>query len=283
MQRTPDASHRDSARRGMYSVGYGPHAHHWHVQRNAAERANFLLPHLRPGMRLLDCGCGPGSITLGLAAVVAPGQVLGIDRERRQVERARSLAADQGQANTCLILGDLCALPFPDASFDAVFAHNVLEHLGDPLNTLREMHRVLKPGGVVGVRDPDYGAGFWVPSTPLLEETSRLLLRVREQNGGSPYYARHQRRLLREAGFVRVEAFGFVEYQGTPEATRAFADVLVEVLTGPATVDTALEQGWADRARLDALAAEVQAWAARPDAFRAVLECAALGWVADEV
>ena len=171
----------------MYSVGYGPHAHHWHVQRNAAERANFLLPHLRPGMRLLDCGCGPGSITLGLAAVVAPGQVLGIDRERRQVERARSLAADQGQANTCFILGDLCVLPFPGTSFDAVFAHNVLEHLSDPLNTLKEMRHVLKPGGVVGVRDPDYGAGFWVPSTPLLEETSRLLLRVREQNGGSPY------------------------------------------------------------------------------------------------
>ena len=97
----------------MYSVGYGPHAHHWHAQRTAAERANFLLPHLRPGMRLLDCGCGPGSITLGLAAVVAPGQVLGFDRERRQVERARSLAANQGKANTCFILGDLCALPFP--------------------------------------------------------------------------------------------------------------------------------------------------------------------------
>ena len=211
MHRSPDGPSRDPAPQETYSIGYGSHAHRWHVRRTAAERAGFLLPHLRPGMNLLDCGCGPGSITVGLAAVVTPGRVIGLDRELCQVERAQSLVAEQARNNLSFVVGDVYHLPFPDATFDAVFAHNVLEHLSNPLQALKEMRRVLKLGGVIGVRDPDYGAGLWVPATPLLEEASRLLLRIREHNGGSPYYARHLRRLLGEAGFVQVEAFAFAE------------------------------------------------------------------------
>ncbi|MDI6895497.1 MAG: class I SAM-dependent methyltransferase [Bacillota bacterium] len=265
--------------REVYSIGYGPGAHRWHSQRTARDRAGFFLPFLRPGMRLLDCGCGPGSITLGFAEVLASGSVVGVDLEPRQIERARALAAQRGAANVEFRVGDIYELAFPDASFDAAFAHNVLEHLSDPLRALREMRRVLRPGGVVAIRDPDYGTVLCVPSTPLLAEASSLVLRVRERNGGSPYYARHQRRLLLEAGFGRSIGFAFAECQGDTGAVRAFADILVEVLCSPATVDVAVGEGWADRETLDAMAAGVRAWSEEPGAFRAVMDCAAVGWV----
>jgi len=270
-----------SPHRELYSVGYGASAHAWHTARTAANRASFFLPHLRPGMSVLDCGCGPGTITAGLAEVVEPGTVTGIDLEPEQIERARSLAAERGLDNLRFEVGDIYRLRFPDATFDAVFAHNVLEHLRDPLQALREMRRVLKPGGLIGVRDPDYGSGLWEPSTPLLRETSELLLRIREHNGGSPYYARHQRRLLLEAGFARSEGFAFAEYQGNPEVIRAYVKVLVEVLRGPATVDVSTAQGWADQTTLDAMVAAAEAWGDRPDAFRALLDCAAIGWAGE--
>ena len=234
-------------------------------------------------MRLLDCGCGPGSITVGLAKIVAPGQTIGIDLEPGQIERARLFAARDGAANLSFAVANIYDLPFADASFDAVFAHTVLEHLSDPRRVLRELRRVLKAGGVVGVRDPDYGAGVWVPATPLLAAVGDLLLRVREYHGGSPRYARHLRQLLGEAGFVQVQAHAFAECQGSLEATRAFADVIAEVLNDPATITVAIEQGWADRGTVDAMTAEVRAWGERSDAFRALLDCAAVGWVPDEI
>ncbi len=267
-------SHRSRWER--YSVGYGLEAHTWHSRRKAADRASFFLPHLRPGMRLLDCGCGPGTITTGLAEAIQPGEVVAIDLKPLQIQRARALARGTQTSNLHYCVADVYELPFPDGYFDGAFAHNVVEHLSDPLRAFREIHRVLKPGGLIGVRDPDYGTGIWEPSSRLLRATSALLLRIREYNGGSPYYARHQRALLKHAGFDHVEGFAFAEYQGKREETSAFAHLVAEVLRDQATVEVALTQGWADEETLGSMAAEVRMWGERGDAFRALVDCAAL-------
>jgi ubiquinone/menaquinone biosynthesis C-methylase UbiE len=175
-------------------------------RRTAATAAAFFLPHLRPGMRLLDCGCGVGSITVGLAAAVAPGEVVGIDIQPAQVERARALAAERGTANVRFELASAYELPYPDASFDAVFAHTLLLHLAQPARALHEMKRKLKRGGVVGIADPDHGAMLREPYIPLVEDAHHLLMRVVAHRGGDNFRARHHHQLLREAGFARPAA-----------------------------------------------------------------------------
>lgn len=154
--------------------------------RTASHDAAFFLPHLRPGMRVLDAGCGPGSITIGLAQAVHPGEVIGVDLQATQVERARGLAAARGVGNVRFEAADLYGLPFPDRTFDAVFSHGVVMHLREPLRAIAEMRRVLARGGIVGLRDPYVAAGFISPSTPLIEQSRALLIRVREHNGSHP-------------------------------------------------------------------------------------------------
>jgi ubiquinone/menaquinone biosynthesis C-methylase UbiE len=151
-----EAHDQASAKPGTYTLGYGEATHQWMRQRTAATHAKFLLPHISAGMRVLDCGCGAGSITLGLAEAAAPGEVIGIDVEPVQIERAQSLAAAQGATNVQFKVADITCLPFPDASFDAVFAHAVLYHLADPHHALKECRRVLRPTGCIGIRDIDY-------------------------------------------------------------------------------------------------------------------------------
>jgi ubiquinone/menaquinone biosynthesis C-methylase UbiE len=258
-------------------------AEHRRLERRTVETsAAFLLPHLRPGMRLLDCGCGPGSITVGLAAAVAPGETIGLDLQPAQVERARLLAAEQSVSNVRFDLGSVYELPFPDGSFDAAFAHNLLVHLADPLRAVREMRRVLRPGGVIGIADDDLGTRLWEPPTPLLTELSRVFRQAIQHHGGDPYRARHHRRLLLDAGFARPIAgasLGTGGVWGTPEETRLFAAWYAEQIRAPAFFNLVTAQGWVDSATLEAMAAEVLAWGERPDAFVAVMGVTALGWV----
>jgi ubiquinone/menaquinone biosynthesis C-methylase UbiE len=263
--------------REVYSAGT-PAVDSVLARRTVAREAAFFLPYLRPGMRLLDVGCGPGSISLGLAAVVAPGEVIGIDLRPESIAQARAAAGDS-VANARFEVASAYELPFPDASFDAAFAHAVLTHLREPVRALAEVRRVLRPGGVVGVRDPDFGASLYFPSTPLAEQRRALLFRVLEHNGGNPFLGRAHRRLLHEAGFARADAGATVDSAGTPEETRRWAALMKAVQHSAAR--TALAAGWTDSAALDAMLAEIDAWAEHPDAFFAGTHCHAVGWVSE--
>lgn len=251
------------------------------LQRTAAQEGAFFLPHLRPGMRLLDCGCGPGSITLGLATVDAPGQVVGIDLEPRQLRTACTLARQQGGATLHVAQATAYQLPFPDATFDAAFAHNVLLHLGDPLAALRELRRVLRRGGVLGIRNADPAAEVLEPTTPGLRRWQALWVRLHGPDGANLRYMRQQRRLLLAAGFARSEAHASVESGGTLELTWAYAQRMLLRLAGPAGWATAVARGWVTRAEVEELQAAILAWGERPDAFVALPYYSAVGWVGD--
>jgi SAM-dependent methyltransferase len=246
--------------------------------RTAAQDAEFFVPHLRPGMQVLDVGCGPGSITLGLAELVAPGRVVGIDMQPSQVEQARALASACGAANVHFEVADLYRLPFADGVFDAVFAHGVLMHLREPVRALMELRRVLRAGGVVGLRDPDLGAVLHAPITPLLEQWLDLRVRVRQHNGGDPFIGRHHRHLLLQAGFVAAEASASVACAGSAEQVARHGAFLQAQWVG--LTRTAIAQRWIDDATARAIAAELDAWMNRPDAFAASLWCQTIGRVA---
>jgi SAM-dependent methyltransferase len=246
-------------------------------QRRAAEAADFFLPHLRPGMRVLDCGCGPGSITVDLATAVAPGEVTGIDIEQSQLDTARALAAERGVENVQFELANIYGLPFPDASFDAVFAHTVVEHLAQPERAFAEVRRIVKPLGIFGVRDPDYSTWRMQPASPGLGEFVELVLRVQEFNGGSPYYAPRQRGLLLEAGFARTEGGASAMHMGRRDQMDFAQPLMQEQFSEAAFIDAASQCGY-DLAALQQLLDEVVAWSARPDAFWALMMCHAIGW-----
>ena len=98
---------------------------------------------------VLDVGCGPGTITVDLAARVPEGQVTGIDAAAGVLAEARPKPSAAGQANVTFETGDVYRLAFDDATFDVVHAHQVLQHLSDPVAALTEMRRVCRPGGLV--------------------------------------------------------------------------------------------------------------------------------------
>lgn len=271
-----------SSNNEFYVTGYGQAAHDYMAARSATGDVAFLVPHLRPGMRLLDCGCGPGTITVGLAEIVAPGQVVGVDREPSQVDWARELATTRQVTNVEFEVADLFRLPFPDASFDVVVANAVLMHVGDRLAALQEFRRVLLPGGIVAVRDLKTDHQILEPSTPLLREFLDLLDRARRHNGIPPSAPHRYRALLRDAGFVDVAVSASCVSYSTSESLQRIAAFHLGQARGEAFQRTALQQGWADQERLDAICAEFEAWAHHPDAFRVELWCAGLGRASGE-
>ncbi len=244
--------------------------------RGVAREAAFFLPYVRPGTTLLDCGCGPGSITLGLAGALAPGEVAGIDSDASRIEIAEQSASERGTANVRFQTADVQALPFADASFDAVFAHAVLQHVREPLRALSEMHRVLKPGGVIGLRDDDRGSVVIAPQAPEVVRLIELLTMVEELNGGDPRVGRRYRELLRTSGFEEVAISASCEYDADIAATRQRASLAMRAareFVGP----VAVERRWSTPEEMERLVAACASWGESPDAFSAVIWCEAVG------
>jgi len=200
-----------------YTPGYTQNASDFMARRSADTHAAFLLPHLRDSLRLLDCGCGPGSVTCDFARIMTSGRVTGIDREESQIERARSCAASQHLHNVTFEVGSIYELPFPEASFDVVFAHAVFEHLSSPAAALAELHRVLAPGGLVALRSPDWGGFIVAPDTAGLQSAINRYMEIQTANGGDVYAGRKFPGLLRSAGFAARSFSATYEcYQSPP-------------------------------------------------------------------
>ena len=185
-----------------YSHGHDESVLRSHRWRTAENSAAFLLPHLTPGAEVLDVGCGPGTISVDLARLVYPGWVTGIDLDDEVVEVARRESAGVEGTGLTFAVGDVYSLDFDDASFDVVYAHQVLQHLGDPVAALREMRRVLRSPGILAVRDSDYGAFVWTPPDPRLDRWMEIYHRITTANHADADAGRHLHRWVREAGFT---------------------------------------------------------------------------------
>lgn len=252
-----------------YSHGHHASVLKSHEWRTAENSAGYLLGHLRAGHRLLDVGCGPGTITADLAARVAPGEVLGIDPSAEVVERAQALAADH--PNLRFATGDVYALDHPDGAFDVVHAHQVLQHLSDPVAALVEMRRVLAPGGILAVRDSDYGAFTWFPESPGLTRWLELYHQLTERNRAEADAGRRLGGWVRAAGFADVTVTSSTWTFAEPESRAWWGGMWADRVLQSAFRDQVVGYGLSDDAELAELSAAWRAWAAEPDGFFAVL------------
>lgn len=110
---------------------------------------------LRPGLTVLDVGCGPGTDLPAMAdAVGATGSVLGVDTEPAMVAEAEQRVSSLPQVS--VRLGDAQALPLADASVDRVRADRMVQHVADPAAVFAELHRVLRPDGLAAIAEPDW-------------------------------------------------------------------------------------------------------------------------------
>ena len=248
------------------------------TRRTVSDSAAFFLPYLRPGNNLLDMGCGQGSITIGLAQAISPGSAIGVDIEESQVRAAEKRAMEQRVSNVTFLVGDIYHLDFDRDRFDVVFSHAVLDHLQRPVDALKEAWRVLKPGGIIGVRAADFEGFLIAPVDPLLEKGKSLQIRFRKHSGGSPLVGRDLRALLREAGFHNTRGFASCMYAGTSEEINARVAPAIESWTGPKIREAALRLGWADASYFEAVERALRKWGESPDSFSAVVHCEAIGW-----
>ena len=254
-----------------YTHGHAEPVLQSHRWRTAENSAGYLLPHLRPGLDLLDVGCGPGTITVELARRVAPGQVVGVDREERPLQEARAAAADQGVDNVRFEVGDAYRLGYPGASFDIVHAHQVLQHLSDPVAALAEMQRVGKPGGYVAVRDADYQAMTWYPADQRLDRWLELYRQVACGNGAEPDAGRRLLAWPRAAGFRDVTSTATVWCFATSEERDWWGGLWAERITRSTLAEQALAGGFASQQELDDLADGWRHWTRQDDGWFAVL------------
>jgi SAM-dependent methyltransferase len=240
-------------------------------ERTAECYAAYLLPHLRPGMTLVDLGCGDGSITAGLAAAVDPGRTVGLDLSPSRPDGSEP-------TGIALLAADARELPLPDASVDAVHACAVLQHLPDPMAALREARRVARPGAVIGVSDTDWDGELIFPTSPLIGRSREIMKSLRRET--STFVGKRLRTLLTEAGFVRCEAQARSVHYGTPELVREFAERSVAWIES-SRVDRAVDAGWTTSQEREAIATTWRAWGEEPGAFVTRLWCEAVGWVDD--
>ena len=251
------------------------HGHHasvlrTHGWRTALNSASFLLPHVKPDMKILDIGCGPGTITVDLATYVPQGHVTGLENASEVLSQGRALAQERGIANIEFVVGDGNGLQYEDNSFDVVFCHQVLQHVADPIKILKEMKRVAKDGGIVAARESDYSVFAWYPEVPGLREWQKLYDTVARYNGGEPNAGRVLHVWAKRAGFVdlkcSVSSWCYVD-RGEVEAwSRNWQERAVKSAFGK----TAVEGKLATPDDLEKVAKAWKEWGESEDAYLSI-------------
>jgi SAM-dependent methyltransferase len=252
---------------GMTAYTHGHHesvlrSHSWRTAENSAA---YLLGHLDSSVSLLDVGCGPGTIPADRPRRVS--EVTAIE----PLAEVLALASADAPPNVRFETGDVHALAYADGTFDVVHAHQVLQHVADPVQALREMRRVARPGGIVAVRDSDYRAFAWYPELPGLDAWLALYLRVARHNAGQPDAGRKLLSWAQQAGFTDITATTSTWCFATPEDRAWWGGMWADRILHSAIAGQAVTAGFATRQDLERISAEWLTWADAPDGWMSLL------------
>lgn len=256
---------------GRYTHGHHPSVLRSHSNRTVANSAAYLAPELAPGLSLLDVGSGPGTITADLAQRLAPGRVTALEATPEALALTRAEVHRQQLSNVDFLVGDVHALDLPNHHFDIVHAHQVLQHVHDPVQALREMHRVCRPGGLIAARDADYGGFVWYPGLPELDHWMQLYQQAARANGGEPDAGRRLLAWARQAGFTDIRASSSTWCLATPEDRQWWGHMWADRILQSRISEQLLQEARATRAELQAIAEAWRRWAAAPDGWMSVL------------
>lgn len=254
----------------VYTHGHHESVLRSHRWRTAENSAAYLLPRLRPGQSLLDVGCGPGTITADLALAVTPGRVVALEPTEDGLALARAEISRRGLDNVDFVVGDVHALDFADGRFDVVHAHQVLQHVADPVAALAEMGRVCRPGGTVAARDADYAAFAWYPLLQGLDDWLSLYQRVARSNGGEPDAGRRLVAWAHAAGLTRVEPSASIWCYAAEADRRWWGQSWSVRVLESHVATTAMERGLATQAQLESISRTWLEWADDADGWLSI-------------
>ena len=243
-----------------YTMGYSPEFLQLLDRRNAESHAGHLLRHLKPGDRVLDFGCGPGTISVGLARAVEPGVMHGIDMEESQVLLARAAAEAGKHANATFHVGNVTDLPFEDGYFDAAHCHAVLMHVPETQAALAEVKRVLKPGGVIASREMIGGSSFLEPGSENIDTAWKTFMGLLAANGGHPQMGKELKSALLTAGFTDIAATASFDFFSNAEDIAFLRAFIEDWFFSAEVVAAATTYGLATHMQFDEWRSEVEDW-----------------------
>lgn len=258
-----------------YTHGHAESVLRGHRWRTADNSAAYLVGQLRQGQSLLDVGCGPGTLTKDLATLVAPGVVVGIDNSLEVLEAASST---HFAPNLSYMKANVYELPFDDATFDVVHAHQVLQHLADPVAALKEMTRVCRPGGIIAARDGDYGAFTWYPLEPELDEWLALYYAVTTHNEGQANGGRYLASWFHAAGLTRREVTASTWVFANDEDRMFWGSMWADRIRDSEFARRALELEFTTPQQLEEIARAFMRVATSPDGLFTVPSVEVIAW-----
>ena len=250
-----------------YTMGFSQEMLESLMRHNAEAHAAHLLPHVRPGQRVLDFGCGPGTVSVGLAKAAAPGILHGVDMEESQIELARTIAAEQRQDNAVFHVGDVTALPFEDGYFDVAHCHDVLMYVPDTQSVLAEVKRVLKPGGIIGCREMICQSSFTYPDFGVIRQAWDMFEDIVATDGGHPQMGKRLKGELVAAGFENLRLTGGLDFYSTPEEVAFIHQFANHWFLSHEMTAAALRYGASTEALIESIRAGYDRWKDHPGAL----------------